>query len=108
MSADCVYPAAMSDASNARAFYETTARILIHAFALGVALQLFWLAMLTGLDKQWVVDFHNRIIGASITVDQFVMISYVGLFALKMFCLCVFLIPWLAIRWALKQQPASG
>ncbi|MBO36094.1 MAG: hypothetical protein CMO64_07880 [Verrucomicrobiales bacterium] len=87
-----------------RDFYEATSRVLIRAFALGMALQLFWLIMLLALDHQWVVDLHSRAIGGSITLEQFVMLNYTALTAMKIFCMTVFLIPWLAIRWALRDS----
>lgn len=106
MSADTPAPAEpMTPEANARAFYETTARILFRAFLLGAGFQLLWLAVYLLFDVQWVATMHSRFMGegVAITAQQIGELTYYGLIGVKTFVFLVFLIPWLAIRWALRK-----
>jgi hypothetical protein len=97
----------MTPEANARVFYELTARILIRAFALGAGLLLLWLVIYLLLDKAWVAELHSKFMGTTITAQQLGVgeLNYYGLGATKLFIYFVFLVPWLAIRWALKKNP---
>lgn len=95
----------MTPEANARAFYELTARILIRAFALGAGLLLLWLVIYLLLDKVWVAVLHSKFMGTTITAQQLGQMNYYGLGATKLFIYFVFLVPWLAIRWTLKNNP---
>ena len=107
MSSDTPAPTeSMTPEANARAFYETTARILFRAFLLGAGLQLLWLGVYMLFDSQWVAEVHSRFMGEGVTItaQQIGELTYYGVAVVKTFVFLVFLIPWLAIRWALKKR----
>ena len=94
----------MSIDESTRARAELVGAVLIRAFWLGVGVLLLWFALILALG-----DLAFRIHSSmfDITKQQFVLLNYAGMGLLKLFVFCVFLIPYIAIRLALKSAAQS-
>ena len=83
---------------NASAHAELIGRVLIRAFALGMGLLMIWFVFLL-VGKDFAFRIHTALFG--ITEQQFMLINYAGMGLLKIFAFAVFLVPYIAIRWAM-------
>ena len=82
-----------------RAQAQLVASVLLRSFAVGMALLLLWFAVfLFGTDL--VVAIHGRLFG--VTREQLVILNYGGMGLFKLVLFAAFLIPYVAIRWALR------
>ena len=78
---------------------ELIARVLIRAFAAGLIFLVIW-SILFILAKDMAFRIHGGLFG--ITMEQIILINYIGMGLFKLFLFSVFLIPYVAIRWAMK------
>jgi hypothetical protein len=76
------------------------ARALIWSFLLAVALQVFWWIILLAADD-WAYGIHASMF--EITRREFDLVMYCGLLFVKVTALVFFLIPYIALRIALRR-----
>jgi hypothetical protein len=80
---------------------ETTAQVLVRCLVGGIILLLVWfVAFLAATD--WMYAMNAR--WFSITRDQFVMVNFCGIAALKIFVYVVFLVPYISVRLVLRKN----
>jgi hypothetical protein len=78
---------------------ELIARVLIRAFAAGLIFLVIW-SIFFILAKDMAFKIHGGLFG--ITMEQIILINYVGMGLFKLILFSVFLIPYIGIRWAMK------
>ena len=78
---------------------ELITRVLIRAFTAGLIFLVIWFIFFI-LAKDTALRIHGELFG--ITMDQMFLINYMGMGLFKVFLFSVFLIPCVAIRWAMK------
>ena len=83
---------------------ELIARVLIRAFAVGFIVLVIWFIVYI-LAKDTALRIHGGLFG--ITMEQIVLLNYIGMGLFKLFLFSVFLIPYVGIRWAMKGNTDS-
>jgi hypothetical protein len=83
-----------------QAHLKYVARALIWSFLLAVALQVFWWIILLVADD-WAYGIHAAVF--EITRRDFDLVMYCGLVFVKVTALVFFLIPYIALRIALRR-----
>ena len=78
---------------------ELIARVLIRAFAAGLIFLVIWVILFI-LTKGMALRIHGGLFG--ITMEQIILINYIGMGLFKLFLFSAFLIPYVGIRWAMK------
>ena len=78
---------------------EFISRVLIRAFAIGLIFLVIW-AIVFIFGKDMAFRIHGGLFG--ITMEQIVLLNYIGMGLFKLFLFSVFLIPYVGIRWAMK------
>jgi hypothetical protein len=78
---------------------ELVARVLIRAFAAGLIFLVIWFIFFL-LAKDMAFRIQEGLFG--ITMEQIVFINFIGMGLFKLFIFSVFLIPYVAIRWAMN------
>ena len=81
---------------------ELIARVLIRAFAAGLIFLVIWFIVFA-LAKDTALRIHEGLF--DITMEQLILINYIWMGLFKLFLFSVFLIPYVAIRWAMKCNP---
>jgi len=89
----------MSANEDTKGCVQLIARILIRAFAVGFIFLVIWFISFL-LAKDMAFRIHGGLF--SITMEQIYLINYIGMGLFKLFLFSVFLIPYVAIRWAMK------
>jgi len=80
------------------------AGVLLRCFIYGFALLSFWLVLFL-FAGDWMYNFHSTMF--DLTRHDFDLMNYYGMTFLKILVFVVFLIPYLAIRPAAKNQKSS-
>lgn len=95
----------MSGSTNVNELLETSAQILIRCFLMGFAVLWFWfLSMIFAAD----LVYQIQTAWFNISLEQFHLVSYTGMLAVKMVSFFFFLFPYIAIRLVLKKQDRSS
>ena len=83
---------------------EIAAQVLIRCFAGGVILLLIWfMAFLFGTD--WLYAVNTR--WFSISREQFILVNYCGIAAVKLIVYVFFLIPYISVRLVQRKHRRS-
>ncbi len=92
----------MNGQTNRRDNLELAAQLLVRCLAGGVILLLVWsLAFLFAAD--WLYAMNTK--WFAVTREQFVLVNYCGIAAVKLFVYVVFLIPYISVRLVLRKNP---
>lgn len=91
----------MNPDSDAYRVLDTVARALMYCFAGGVVLVLTWFLLYVALGD-WIHSMHSMWFPMS--REQFTLILYGGMALTKVLNFMLFLIPWVALRIALRQS----
>ena len=86
---------------NEQVSFDTLAKILLRCFALGYALLLLW-AVTYLFAGTMVYGVADKLFG--LTRHEADLINYCGMALVKCAVILFFLIPYIAIRWALRQR----
>lgn len=86
---------------NNREFFETVARVLIRCFWGGLLLLLIWLIVYLAATD-WLYALNAR--WFSISRQQFDVIHYCGMAAMKIAIIILFLIPYACLRLVLRKN----
>lgn len=91
----------MKEQDGYRECLEMMAQVLIRCFVGGVILLLVWfLVYLTATD--WLYATNAR--WFNITREQFVLVNFCGIAAVKIFVYVAFLIPYIAVRLVIRKN----
>ena len=91
----------MNEQNDSKSCLEMAAQVLIRCFIGGVILLLVWfLAFLVAGD--WLYAVNAK--WFSVTREQFVLVNYCGIAAVKLFVYVVFLIPYICVRLVLRKN----
>ena len=80
---------------------ETTAQVLARCLIGGIILLLLWSAVYLAAPD-WLYAVNSK--WFSVTREQFVMVNFCGIAALKLFVYVVFLIPYISVRLVLRKN----
>jgi hypothetical protein len=80
---------------------ELTAQVLIRCFLGGLILLMIWFGFLL-FAADWLYAMNVR--WFSITREQFILVNYCGMAAVKLFVYVVFLIPYICVRLVLRKN----
>ena len=91
----------MNEQNGSQSDFEMAAQVLIRCFIGGVILLLVWFfAFLVAVD--WLYALNAK--WFSITREQFVLVNFCGIAAVKLFVYLVFLIPYICVRLVLRKN----
>ncbi len=91
----------MNEQNSCRDGLEMAAQVLIRCFLGGVILLLLWFGAIL-LAPDWLYTTNAR--WFAITREQFVLVNYCGIAAVKIFVYVVFLIPYICVRLVLRKN----
>ena len=91
----------MNEQNDYKCCLEMVAKVLIRCFIGGAILLMVWsFAILMAAD--WLYAVNTK--WFSITREQFVLVNYCGIAAVKLFVYLVFLIPYISVRLVLRKN----
>lgn len=91
----------MNEQNSCRDGLEMAAQVLIRCFIGGVILLLVWFFVFL-MAADWLYAVNAK--WFSVTREQFVLVNYCGIAAVKLFVYVVFLIPYVCVRLVLRKN----